>query len=117
MNNLLASRNKVVCDSTIQIGSFCFNPNEQTLQYELELIYLSASETSLMNLLCNNIAKFVKRDVIAKTIWNEDDPKLKESTLNNIISNLRRYLTKDDNLILESRLGLGIRLILEMEKK
>lgn len=116
MNNLLASQNKVVCDATsIQIGSFCFNPNEQSLKFELDKIQLSSSETSLMKLLCDNIGKFVKRDVIVKAIWNEDDSKLKESTLNNIISNLRKYLRKDDTIMLESRLGMGIRLIMDTD--
>jgi DNA-binding response OmpR family regulator len=117
MNNLLAIHsNKVRNSSAIQIGSFCFNSKEQSLKFELDEIQLSASETSLMNLLCDNIGKFMKRDVIVKTIWNEDDSKLKESTLNNITSNLRKYLRKDDKIILESRLGLGVRLILETEK-
>ena len=114
MNNLLAIHSNTACNSSaIQIGSFCFNTNEQLLKFELDEIQLSSSETSLMNLLCDNIGKFIKRDVIVKAIWNEDDSKLKESTLNNIISNLRKYLRRDNTIILETRLGLGIRLIQE----
>ena len=114
MNNLLAIHSNTVFNSSaIQIGSFCFNTNEQLLKFELDEIQLSSSETALMKLLCDNIGKFIKRDVIVKAIWNENDSKLKESTLNNIISNLRKYLRRDDTIMLESRLGLGIRLIQE----
>ena len=117
MDNLLAIHsNKKRNSSAIQIGSFCFNPNEQSLKFESDEIHLSTSEASLLSLLHANIGLFVKRDVIAKAIWNEDDSKLRGSTLNNIISNLRKYLRKDDKIILESRLGLGLKLILELEE-
>jgi DNA-binding response OmpR family regulator len=115
IKNLLAIQDKSAGD-VFQIGSFRFIPNEQSLKFGSEKIHLSTSETLLMNLLCENIGKFVKRKVISKTIWGENDPKHKESTLNNIISNLRKYLRKDEKIMLESRLGLGIRLIIETGK-
>lgn len=66
--------------SDSQICSFCFDPKVQSLKFKLDIIHLSVYETSLMILLYNNTGKFVKSDMIMKTIWYEDDQMLKETT-------------------------------------
>ena len=113
MANLLSGKNETSGPKETRIGSFFFNHQEQSLKYEAEKINLSASEAAVLNLLCQNTGDFIKRTDIVKSVWNEDDFRMKEATLNNIVSALRKYLSQDRRIILESRIGLGVRLLME----
>lgn len=114
MTNLLAGKENAPCPAQVtQIGSFSFDLQEQSLRYNAENIQLSSSEAAVLNLLCKNKGKYLKREVLIKTVWCEEDHKIKEGTLNNIITKLRKYLKADKTIVIDSRMGLGIRLLLE----
>lgn len=95
------------------IGHFSFFPYEQSLKYDCGNISLNNYESAVLSLLCKNIGNFISRKTIIKVVWNQEEPKLKEASLNNILTNLRKYLQKDNSIILETRIGLGVRLILK----
>lgn len=93
------------------LGNFSFFPNEQALKYECEKIHLNKIETAVLDILCKNTNVFISRKEIVMAVWSEHDPLCKEGSLNNIISNLRKYLQQDNRIILESRVGMGVRLL------
>ncbi len=111
INNLLSLSEKT--HEPIHIGHFSFYPEEQSLKYEYEKIHLNNYETEVLALLCNNKNNFVSRDKMIEAVWNEKDAKLKESSLNNILTKLRKKLSVDPKISIESKIGLGVRIILE----
>jgi len=95
------------------IGHFSFFPCEQSLKYDCGNINLNNYESAVLSLLCKNTGNFISKKTITEVVWNETDPKLKEGSLNNILTNLRKHLKKDNSVLLETRMGLGISLILK----
>jgi two-component system, OmpR family, response regulator TrcR len=108
---------KMLCSQTkeavFQIGIFHFYPCEQSLKCNCEDIHLNNLETAVLTLLCKNMGAFVSKQTITKQVWNEKDAKLKEGSLNNILTNLRKHLQKDNDIILETRTMLGVKLMLK----
>lgn len=113
MDNLLAlTKKEKIINEFFQIGSFCFKPKEQLLGYECENIHLNNHESEVLKLLCGNTDKFIPREIIISSVWNEADVKLKEGSLNNTLTRLRSYLKADKNISVQSRIGLGVKLVL-----
>ena len=67
-------------------------------------------ESAVLALLCQNKNNFISRTKIIETVWNEKDPSLKEGSLNNILTKLRKNLRQDANVTLETKIKLGVRL-------
>lgn len=112
IDNLLLKQQTITAKpAAFQIGHFSFMPAQQSLEFEYGDIHLNNYETAVLTLLCENTGAFVSRQQVIETVWNEKETKLKEGSLNNILSNLRKYLQKDNNIQLESKTGPGIRLI------
>jgi len=114
INNLLSNNpNFTRIKDTFQIGLFSFVPNEQSLRYDNEEIHLNNYESAVLTLLYNNMDVFVSKENIIESVWHEKQPKLKEGSLNNILTNLRKILTKDENIVLVTRINLGVKLTLK----
>ncbi len=94
----------------ISIGHFRFLPDEQSLIYEFDKIRLNNYESAVLALLCKNTDKYLSREDIIKSVWNENNAKLKDGSLNNTITRLRKYLNQDKTVKLESRIGLGVKM-------
>lgn len=107
LNKEIAKKNEAIC-----IGHFSFFPEEHSLRYECEKINLNNYESAVLALLCKNTDKYLSREDIIKSVWNENNSKLKDGSLNNTITRLRKYLNQDKKVILESRINLGVRLII-----
>lgn len=95
---------------TIQIGQFSFFLDERALKYECDKIQLNNYETAVLSLLCNNKNTFISREQIIKTVWNEENTKIKQGSLNNTLTRLRKYLSRDTRIELESRINFGVML-------
>jgi two-component system, OmpR family, response regulator TrcR len=111
--NGLLSRQEVVIkveENCFHIGIFIFFPNEQALKNENEQIHLNKTESTVLSVLCENINSFVSRNEIVTLVWKKNDPISKEGSLNNILTNLRKYLKNDNRIVLDTRVGLGVRL-------
>lgn len=92
------------------IGFYSFSPKRHTLDYEVETIELTNYETAVLDLLFKNKGCYIRRDELVEQVWNEKDPKTKEASLNNILSHLRKYLARDERVILESKINTGVRI-------
>jgi DNA-binding response OmpR family regulator len=92
------------------IGLFDFVPKAHSLNYEDETIELTNYETAVLDLLFRNKGCYIRRDELVERVWGEKDPKTKEASLNNILSRLRKYLAKDERIILESKINSGVRI-------
>jgi DNA-binding response OmpR family regulator len=111
INNLLSNHeNLTKCKDIFQLGLFSFFPTEQSLRYDYEEIHLNNYESAVLELLCNNMNEFVSKNKIIETVWHEKQTKLKEGSLNNILTIIRKYLNKEDSIILKTKIKLGIKL-------
>ena len=113
ISNLLSQYEKTnKKNEPISIGHFSFLPNEQSLKLEHEKIHLNNYETAVLALLCQNKNNFVGKNKIIETVWNKKEANLREGSLNNILSKLRKDLSQDANVTIETKTKLGVRLTL-----
>lgn len=96
----------------LRVGRFDFVPAEQCLKFGSEHIHMTNYETGVLQILCKNKDTYMTRDNIIKQVWQLHDSKLKEASLNNVLSNLRKYLSKDPDIRLETKIRLGVKLML-----
>ncbi len=103
----------VVKEAAVQcfeIGNLRFYPDQHKLEVDGEELYLNNYSSEVLLLLCKNKDNFVSRDIIIETVWKTRDTRLKEGSLNNNVTVLRKYLERDPSLTLESKIKLGLRL-------
>jgi two-component system, OmpR family, response regulator VicR len=92
-----------------QIGLYTFDPDNQTLCISNESISLTYKESQLLLMLYGQRNSIVRRDEILLKIW-ENDSYFSGRSLDVFISRLRKYLKKDDTIVLENIHGIGFRL-------
>jgi len=109
-NLLTGPRMNIYNNNTFQLGSFCFSPDEQSLKFETGKIHLNNYESAVLALLCDNMEGYVRKSKIIDLVWHEKQPKLKEGSLNNVLTNLRKKLNKDGGICLDTKISLGVRL-------
>jgi DNA-binding response OmpR family regulator len=110
VENMLSRQHAAVSGNTYQVGNYRFFPAEQSLKFIDSDTHLNNYESAVLTLLCNNMNTFVSKKEIVELVWHERQTKLKEGSLNNILTNLRKYLSKDSRIVMESRIKLGIKL-------
>lgn len=93
-----------------EIGTCMFYPAQHKLVIRNEEIYLNNYASEVLSVLCKNKDNFVKRPVIIETVWKTKDVRTKEGSLNNIMSQLRKYFEDEKGVVIESRIKLGVRL-------
>ena len=93
-----------------EIGTCMFYPAQHKLVIRKEEIYLNNYASEVLSVLCKNKDNFVKRPVIIETVWKTKDVRTKEGSLNNIMSQLRKYFEDEKGVVIESRIKLGVRL-------
>ena len=104
---------KQVSAGNYEIGSFTFLPSQHKLIVGGETIYLNNYASEVLLVLCKNTGIFVKRTLLIETVWKTRDTRLKEGSLNNTITVLRKYLEQDPSVFIESKIKLGLRLKIE----
>lgn len=118
IENLLSKQEEVLTTQEIitkkkdvfQIGNYSFTPCEHLLLYECEKIHLNNYESVVLNMLCKNKNQYLSRNTIIEEVWKVDDSNLKDASLSNTVSNLRKHLSKDDSISIDSKIKLGIQL-------
>jgi two-component system response regulator VicR len=91
---------------TYRIGQYEFTPSSLTLTITGEMRRLTQRESDLLQMLVQQQGRVVKRAEILESLWGQDDYFLGRS-LDVFISRLRRYLSKDSTIKLETVHGVG----------
>ncbi|MDD4428228.1 MAG: response regulator transcription factor [Paludibacter sp.] len=114
MNNLLSKQYRFnLTDNFFQIGETMFFPEEQLLRRGTKRIHLNKYQTLVLVVLCNSQDTFLSRSEIIQEVWRVDDCRLKENSLNNVLSGLRKYFTDDPRVEISSVMKLGVKLYIE----
>ena len=94
----------------ISIGNYLFYPNQNRLILQQEEVLLSKKEGELLAILASNLNRVIKREDLAKKVW-EDNGVVVGRSLDTYISKLRKRLQKDESIKLTNVHGVGYKLI------
>lgn len=97
---------------TLQIGKFTFEPNNLTLVYEDWAKPLTDKEAQLLNYLVLHKNQLIRREDVLNLFWKETDF-FSGRSLDVFISRLRKYLSKDPSVVIESVRGIGFRFFIK----
>ena len=98
--------------SHFRLGKFEFDYHNLKLKMDEEERRLTQKEADLLKFFVDNRNQVVKRSLILRQIWGEDDYFMGRS-LDVFISRLRKYLQQDEQLKIENIHGVGFRLVEE----
>lgn len=90
----------------IAIGNYTFDYNNQSLTIGDKIKRITEKECDILNYLCNNRNKLVKREEMLKDLWGENDYFLGRS-LDVFITKMRKYLKEDPALTIENVFNVG----------
>lgn len=93
---------------TVQIGKFTFTPENLTLVYENSTINLTQKEAELLNYFVQHKNELIRREHVLNLLWKEADF-FSGRSLDVFVSRLRKYLSKDSSIEIESVRGIGFR--------
>ena len=111
INNLLIKQYQYnLMENCFKLGDISYYPEEQLLTYQSEAVRINKCQASVLEVLCKHLNSFISRELIVQEVWQTDDCKLKENSLNNILSTLRKILSKDPRIEITSVIRLGVRL-------
>ena len=91
------------------LGKFSFDFSNQVLAKDEEQIKLTNKEARLLKILVQHKDKVVERDVIMKSIW-ENDGYFVARSMDVFISRLRKHLSGDPDISISNIHGVGYRL-------
>ena len=98
----------------VQLANFVFSPSDHTLQ-NIDTIHLQKNECTVLSLLCDNLEKVVTKKELLDKIWGEDDGKMRDASLNNIVCALRTKLSGDLTITILTVPKIGYKLSLNLE--
>ncbi len=98
--------NKVEAPVVFQIGQYTFNFLNQSLTINGSVKRITEKECELLQYLCINPNKILKREDILKDLWGENDYFLGRS-LDVFITKIRKYLKEDSSIEIENVFGVG----------
>ncbi len=96
----------------VQIGSYIFNFNRQTLTLEQTVQNLSFKEAALLKLLFEHKNDILDRNVALSYLWG-DDSYFNARSMDVFITKLRKYLSGDERLKIINIRGIGFKLLIE----
>jgi DNA-binding response OmpR family regulator len=102
--------------TNIQIGKYRFNPTTNLLTLDEgdthTLQHLNKKEAALLLMLFTNQGKVVTTHRIISDIWKKDDHPTTRS-MNVYVTHLRRYLSLDENIVIENKHAVGFSLTIK----
>lgn len=114
MDNLLSKQYRFnLTDNVYRVGDTSFYPDEQLLRRGTDKLHLNKYQTKVLLELCNNQDIFLSRNEIIRAVWGVDNCKIKENSLNNVLSSLRKFFTDQPNVEIISVMKLGVKLYIE----
>ncbi|QAA81995.1 response regulator transcription factor [Aequorivita sp. H23M31] len=93
---------------TFHIGNFVFKPKNLTLATQHSSKTLTLKEAQLLHYLVLNQDQLIKREEVLNLLWKEADF-FSGRSLDVFISRLRKYLSEDPSIGIESIRGIGFR--------
>ena len=93
-------------DLFFQIGSYQFDPKNQTLSAGDSTRRITAKENEILRLLCMKKNQITKKDEILIALWGESDY-FKGRSLDVFIAKLRKYFSKDSTVKIENVHSVG----------
>jgi DNA-binding response OmpR family regulator len=99
-------------NEVVRLGDFTFDTNLLKLQKDDDVYDMTSKEADLLLLLLKHKNQTVKREDILIKLWGKNDYFLGRS-LDVFISRLRKYLSSDNNISIETQRGVGFRLDLK----
>jgi DNA-binding response OmpR family regulator len=102
---LIIQDNKVI----VSLCEYVFNVDDQALQWKTETFRLTGRETKVLWKLYEQREKLVTRESILKELWGNSDFFTSRS-LDVFINTLRKYLSNDPKIRIETIRGKGFRL-------
>ena len=103
-----SSSNPVLENNIYFIGNYQFDPANYVIFNHQEKILLTQRESELLNFFLENKNKVVKREVILKSVWGNDDYFMGRS-LDVFISRLRKILKSEEAIKIENLHGIGFK--------
>ncbi len=90
----------------VELGSYTFSYSKFQLSHKTKTINLSHRENELINLLCENLNRTLKRKDILLKLWG-DDSIYNSRNLDVYIRKIRQYFEADSNINLITLRGVG----------
>ncbi|MEQ6165773.1 response regulator transcription factor [Ekhidna sp. MALMAid0563] len=103
---LRRSNNLRQVKDSYQIGKFSFDPKNQKLSIDQNLIQLTQKESKILHILCISAGELVESDHILKELWGQNDY-FKRRSMDVFISKLRKYLSADPSVQITNVHGKG----------
>ncbi len=104
--NIALKRNNQEKIRDYTIGKFVLKPDELKLVTPGKNYVLTQKETDLLVFIIKNKNRLIKRDVLLKSVWGENDYFMGRS-MDVFISRLRKYLLGDPSIQIETFRGVG----------
>jgi DNA-binding response OmpR family regulator len=95
-----------VTDSCFKIGSYQFDPKNQTLSCGDVVRRITAKENEILKLLCLKKNQITRKDEILIALWGESDY-FKGRSLDVFIAKLRKYFANDSTIEIENVHSVG----------
>lgn len=112
INNLLHTIDRVKHPDTshvFKLGKLTFDSNEKFLQTPSGKVSLTKKQAELLKLFCIEKGNVVTRDQALRVVWGKNDYFLGRS-MDVFIAKLRKFLSEDPNVQLETIHGTGFKL-------
>ncbi len=100
------SQNSINKETNHQIGSYLFDPKNQTLTKGKDVRRITAKENEILKLLCFKKNQIAKKNEILIALWGESDY-FKGRSLDVFIAKLRKYLADDPDIRIENVHSVG----------
>jgi DNA-binding response OmpR family regulator len=90
----------------VSIGKYYFDHNNQSLTINSKIRRITEKESEILNYLSTHRNVVIKREVMLKELWGENDYFFGRS-LDVFITKIRKYLKEDPDLGIENVFGVG----------
>jgi len=90
----------------ILIGAYSFDFKNQTLTFDNQAKRITEKESQILNYLYKHRNQIIKRELMLKELWGENDYFLGRS-LDVFLTKIRKYLHEDPQLKIENIFGVG----------
>lgn len=97
-----------------RIGNYIFDTETNTLRLNSVEIKLTAKESKILALLCAYKNELLSKEILLHDIW-KDDNYFNKRSLDVHMCNLRKYLSQDNRIKINTIRGLGYSLVIDGE--